>query len=431
MVARIQRLPMSPADRTHQPAKPAEPLGLWLVGARGAISTTLAVGLAALRQGLAEPVGITTASPALAGIDWPAWDAWHLGGHDVCAREVGTSAAELAQAGVVPMGLLEPVSEALQAFERAIRPGILEPSAAGESGEQGGFLQASRTLAALSPREQIAALQADWSAFEAERGLSRSVIVYVASTEALPTPQPAWQDLKAFEAALDGGERQPASMLYAYAALASGRPFVNFTPNVGANCPALHALAQREGVPHCGNDGKTGETLLKTALAPMFHARALRVLSWQGYNMLGNRDGDVLRQAGHREAKLANKDEALRSILQPEAPDAPGLHSHVAIDYVPSLGDWKTAWDFVHFEGFLGTKMSLQFTWAGCDSALAAPLVLDLARLADLAQRRGEAGSLEHTACFFKAPLSGGTHDFYRQYQALLEYLATVSEPGA
>ncbi len=396
----------------------SEPLGLWLVGARGAISTTLAVGLAALRQGLVEPTGITTANPALRGLDWPDWQAWHLGGHDVCARKVQANAAELAQAGVVPFALLGPVHAALEEFEQAIRPGPLD----GGHGPADG-LPESRALADRSPREQIEALQADWSAFEAERGLARTVIVYVASTEALPAAQEAWQSLEAFEAALDKGQPQPASMIYAYAALASGRPFVNFTPNVGAQVPALMALAHQVGVPHCGNDGKTGETLLKTALAPMFHARALRVLSWQGYNMLGNRDGDVLRQAGHREAKLANKDEALRSILQSSESQETDLHSHVAIDYVPSLGDWKTAWDYVHFEGFLGTKMSVQFTWAGCDSALAAPLIVDLARLANLAARRGEAGELAHTACFFKAPLSGGTHDFHRQYQVLLDYL--------
>ena len=160
-----------------------------------------------------------------------------------------------------------------------------------------------------------------------------------------------------------------------------------------------------------------------------FHARALKVLSWQGYNMLGNRDGEILKQEGHKAAKLTNKDEALRSILEQDVPAGErDLHSHVAIDFVPSLGDWKTAWDFVHFEGFLGTRMSLQFTWAGSDSALAAPLVLDLARLTELAMRRGEVGVLPQTACFFKAPMSGGTHDFHVQYRELLDYVGRVAK---
>jgi myo-inositol-1-phosphate synthase len=191
--------------------------------------------------------------------------------------------------------------------------------------------------------------------------------------------------------------------------------------------PALRELARERRVPHCGNDGKTGETLIKTVLAPMFTARALKVLSWQGYNMLGNRDGAVLADAAHRETKVRNKNDALRQLLG----DA-GVHTHVGIDYVPSLQDWKTAWDFIHFEGFLGARMSLQFTWTGSDSALAAPLVLDLVRLADLAAERGEGGEMPHTAAFFKAPLGGGTHDFHLQVQLLHEYARAraVPRPG-
>jgi myo-inositol-1-phosphate synthase len=228
---------------------------------------------------------------------------------------------------------------------------------------------------------------------------------------------------RAVEAALDAGTSQPASAIYAYAALKSGRPFINFTPSLGSTLPALRELADKQGVPHAGNDGKTGETLVKTVLAPMFAARALRVKTWQGYNMLGNRDGEVLRDEAHRESKLRNKDEALRSILGED----PDLHSKVGIDFVPSLGDWKTAWDFVHFEGFLGARMKLQFTWEGSDSALAAPLIIDLARLADFAAEVGESGEMAHTACFFKAPIAGGSHDFHRQHVTLLEYAARHS----
>jgi len=150
----------------------------------------------------------------------------------------------------------------------------------------------------------------------------------------------------------------------------------------------------------------------------MFVARNLRVLAWQGYNMLGNRDGAVLSDPLHREAKLRSKGDVLRAILG----DA-HVHAKVGIDYVPSLADWKTAWDFVHFEGFLGARMSLQFTWQGSDSALAAPLVIDLVRLTELAHRRGEAGEMAHTASFFKAPIAGGKHDFAAQFAALLAYV--------
>jgi myo-inositol-1-phosphate synthase len=133
--------------------------------------------------------------------------------------------------------------------------------------------------------------------------------------------------------------------------------------------------------------------------------------------MLGNRDGENLSDPLHREAKLKSKDDALRSLLGDSH-----VHTKVGIDYVPSLRDWKTAWDYIHFEGFLGARMSLQFTWQGSDSALAAPLVIDLARLADFAAERGESDEMPHTASFFKSPLGGGTHDFHAQFQRLVEY---------
>ena len=404
---------------TPNPVPAPQNTGLWLVGARGAISTTLAIGLGALRQKMAEPTGILTETPAFNQMDWVSLEGIFLGGHDVCQRSVQAAAKELEQAHVVPPGLVDSLKGWLDSVEADLRPGVMDSSE-----ETQGFDPQSVALSKRTPREQIARLQGDWEAFERNHGLGSVVVVYVASTEESREADPAWEDLADFEAYLDRGERPPASMLYAYAALFAGRPFVNFTPNRGADCGALRELALERGVPHCGQDGKTGETLLKTSLAPMMHARALKVLAWQGYNMLGNRDGESLRKPGHREAKLANKDEALRSILQQEgAAQNDQLHSHVAIDFVPSLGDWKTAWDFVHFEGFLGTRMSLQFTWVGSDSALAAPLLLDLTRLAERALRRGETGAMAYTACFFKAPLSGGSHDFHRQYHALIEYL--------
>ena len=243
-------------------------------------------------------------------------------------------------------------------FEAAIRPGILDVA---ETGFRDLDPRAA-ALGALSPLEQTEAIEADLAAFRAEHDLGTVVVVYLASTEAAPTRQAVWDSARDFEAAVTGGVPQPVSLLYAYAAIRSGSPFVNFTPSIGAGVPALMELAQSKGAPLAGNDGKTGETLIKTALAPMFGARALQVLAWQGYNMLGNRDGEVLRDPNHKAAKLETKDAALRSILG-GAQGGDRLHSQVAIDYVPSLGDWKTAWDFIHFEGFLGTKMSMPVSY--------------------------------------------------------------------
>ena len=394
-------------------------IGLWLVGARGAVSTCVAYGLHGLRAGTLAPQGLVTESEDLAGLDLPSLDDFVLGGHDVCQRDISQAAGELVRAGILDQELVASLSSEASAFEARLRPGPLDGPDVGVPDLD----PASAELGAASPRQQIEQLQADWTQFESQNEVERTVIVLVASTEAARDAQPEWEDLEAFERALDGGVAQPASIIYAYAALASGRPLVNFTPSLGSTPPALRALAEREGVPHCGSDGKTGETLVKTCLAPMFRARNLRVLAWQGYNMLGNRDGEVLRKPAHRETKIRNKDEVLHDILG----DGEPFNSKVGIDFVPSLGDWKTAMDFVHFEGFLGTRMSMQLTWSGCDSALAAPLVLDLVRLAAFAQGQGEVGVMSHTACFFKAPIAGGGHDFHLQYSKLLEYVRSKS----
>ena len=203
-------------------------------------------------------------------------------------------------------------------------------------------------------------------------------------------------------------------MLYAFAAIDAGFPYVNFTSSIGSSLASLDRLAVERGVPHMGRDAKTGETLVKTALAPMFAARNLPLLAWESHNLLGNRDGQVLDDPAHCAGKLGNKN----GVLDPR------VHSHVRIDYVPTLGDWKTAWDFIHFQGFLGARMAMQFTWQGCDSVLAAPLALDLARLALDAHRRGFAGAMTHAACFFKAPYGVGEHDFFKQFMMLREYAA-------
>jgi myo-inositol-1-phosphate synthase len=180
--------------------------------------------------------------------------------------------------------------------------------------------------------------------------------------------------------------------------------------------PALEELARKRRVPLAGQDLKTGETLLKSVLAPLFAHRNLKVLSWVGHNILGNRDGMVLSDPQNKASKVKSKDALLGELLgyRPQ--------SHVSIEYIESLDDWKTAWDHIHFEGFLGTKMTLQFTWQGCDSLLAAPLVVDIARLTLLAQRRGESGAMKHLACFFKSPVGVDQYDFNKQFEMLETY---------
>lgn len=397
------------------PIRTRGPAGLWLLGGRGAIATCVAYGLAGCIEGLLEPIGLCTEADPLRRLDLVPLEGIVLGGADVCRRSLTASAAELVRAGVLGSEVVASGTQRVAAYEARLVAGLLDEPEVG----LGDIDPRAADLGAAPPREQIARVQADLAAFASENKLARVVVTNVASTEAWSAERPEWTGLERFEEALDAGVAQPSSILYAYAALSAGHPYVNFTPSRGSAIPALRELARERGVPHAGNDGKTGETLVKTALAPMFRARALRVLAWQGYNMLGNRDGEVLRDPGHRASKLQNKDDALRRIL-----DDPDVHTHVGIDYVPSLADWKTAWDFVHFEGFLGARMSLQFTWTGSDSALAAPLVLDLFRLVEAAAEEGLAGELAHLAGFFKSPLAGGPADFHAQHAALLRYAA-------
>lgn len=388
-------------------------LGVWLVGARGAIATSLAYGLAGLQQGLVEPTGIVTERGPFHDLGLRSFDDILLAGHEISGGDLSRTAAELARNGVLPRDLVAACSTEAAALDARIRPGVLDVADVGAAELHPDVVG----LGGASQRDCVARLSDDVASFQEEHGLERVIVVYLASTEPWREEQPSWSDLAAFEAALDRGDELPASCLYAYAAFRAGAPFVNFTPNRGASIPALVELAKQCGLPHCGNDGKTGETLLKTVLAPMFVARHLRVLSWQGYNMLGNKDGASLADPIRRRSKLESKDQPLHSIL-----DDDELHTSVGIDYVPSLHDWKTAMDFVHFQGFLGAKMSLQFTWSGSDSALASPLVIDLVRLVDFAAAQGEAGEMPHTACFFKAPIGGGTHDFHAQFQRLIDY---------
>jgi myo-inositol-1-phosphate synthase len=209
--------------------------------------------------------------------------------------------------------------------------------------------------------------------------------------------------------------------LYAWAALDLGCPYVNFTPSLGASLAALEELAIQRKTVLGGKDGKTGETLLKTVLAPMFAARNWQILSWVGHNIFGNRDGLVLDNPENKASKIKTKDQVVSGIVgyKPQ--------THVSIEYIESLDDWKTAWNHIHFAGFLGTKMIMQVIWQGCDSLLAGPLVIDLARLALFAQRRGEVGVMKHLACFFKNPHGVAVHDFFKQFALLQEYVARAS----
>ena len=251
-------------------------------------------------------------------------------------------------------------------------------------------------------------------------------MVNVSSTEAPVSPLPEHEELNALTEALNvpGRDSLPPSSVCAYAAFQAGCAFVDFTPSTGARLPALAQFAERQGVPFAGSDGKTGETLLRTVLAPMFTARALRVRSWAGVNLLGGGDGATLADPDKVRSKLSSKAGVLPSLLGKEITQP--LH----IDNVPDLGDHKTSWDHVSFEGFLGVRMTMQLTWGGVDSTLAAPLILDLARLVAAAQVNGWRGALSELAFFFKDPIGTDEHSMSEQYGVLTAWASTLDHRG-
>ena len=370
--------------------------GVWLIGSRGSVATTTITGAAAVAAGIAPATGVVTETAPFAGVELPDLDEIVFGGHDIVETPLAVRAARLVDGGVIPPGVPEAVAAQIGAAEAEMRSGITYREARSD------------------PRAAVERVAGDLRAFRERHGLERVVVLNLCSTEPPAEPHPAHADPELLTSALRRGLGVlPPSSLYALAAIEEGCAFVDFTPSTGARLPALEALAEAHGVPLGGSDGKTGETLMKSAVAPMFSARALRVRSWTGANILGGGDGETLADPVRAQSKIHSKGRILDEILgyPVEAP--------VRIDCVRDMGEWKTAWDHVSFEGFLGVRMKLQFTWEGCDSALAAPLLLDLARLASLALERGEAGFVEELAFFFKDPAGTDEHRLDRQFARL------------
>ena len=390
----------------------AEAIGMWLIGAKGGVATTAMTGLAALARQTVEPIGLVTALDPFTQLDLVGFDQIVVGGHDIRSGRLEDEARRMwVESRAITPELLAGASDFFAAVETRLRPGTIVAA-----GDKICELADPAIVAVVeTPRAAIARIRADIEAFAAANRLRHVVVVNVASTEP-PAPLPIPGSYRDLAPLLDSAQTcpVPASSLYAIAAFEAGASYINFTPSTGSTPPALCELAMQQGVPHTGCDGKTGETLLKSVLAPMFAARNLDVMSWVGHNIFGNMDGRVLDDPRNKATKVRSKDHLLGSILG-YAPQ-----THVSIEYIKSLGDWKTAWDHVHFRGFLGTPMTFQFVWQGCDSILAAPLVIDLVRLVERAHRAGERGSLPWLACFFKSPLGVTEQDFSKQF-ALLE----------
>ncbi|MCX4680183.1 inositol-3-phosphate synthase [Streptomyces sp. NBC_01433] len=357
--------------------------GVWFIGARGSVATTATTGCAAIAAGLHPATGMVTETPPFADVGLPPLASLVFGGHDTIDCPLPKRAEALAAGEVLPHGLPSAVRAELTTADAEIRIGGPLPGD-------------TRT-----DEELITAFTADLTDFARRNELARTVVINVSSTEPAPGPD---------------DPRLPASSLYAAAALRAGCPYVNFTPSTGLRSPALQDAVATCELPHAGRDGKTGQTLLRSVLAPMFLQRALPVRAWSGTNLLGGGDGAALADPAAAAAKNAGKERVLADTFG-TAPEG-----EVHIDDVPAMGDWKTAWDHIAFDGFLGSRMILQTIWQGCDSALAAPLVLDLARLLARAHEAGLTGPLPELGFYFKDPDGGASAALSEQYAALVAF---------
>ncbi len=401
----------------------------------GAVSTTFIAGVLAIRRGLAKPIGSLTQmgtirlgkrtegrSPKISDVvPLASLDSLVFAGWDIFEEDCYAAART---AGVIQPALLDQIREELQAITPM--PAVFDARYVkrldGPNVKQG---KTKRDLA-----EQVVE---DIRRFRRDSHLDRLVMIWCGSTEIFMTESPAHGSLAAFERALEENDPSiPSSMVYAYAAIREGIPYANAAPNLTADIPALLELAQSTKVPVAGKDLKTGQTLIKTIVAPGLKARLLGVRGWYSTNILGNRDGEVLDDPESFKTKEESKKSVLDYILQPQL--YPELYADlchlVRINYYPPRGDDKEGWDNVDLFGWLGYPMQLKINFLCRDSILAAPIVLDLVLLLDLARRAGLSGIQEWLSFYFKSPMHARglypEHDLFIQLMKLkntLRYL--------
>jgi myo-inositol-1-phosphate synthase len=409
-------------------------LGVLLVGL-GAVSTTTIAGVFAIRKGLSSPIGSLTQmgtirlgkrtegrSPKISDVV-PLTDLHDLvfGGWDIFNEDCYSAAKT---AGVLEQSLLDKVRPELEQIRPwpAVFDQHYVKRLAGPNVKKG---KNKRDLA-----EQV---MADIQTFKKDNNLDRLVMIWCGSTEIYMTPSDVHQSLTAFERGLEENDPAiPSSMIYAYAAIREGIPYANAAPNLSADIPALMELASHTKSPLAGKDMKTGQTLIKTIIAPGLKARMIGVNGWYSTNILGNRDGEVLDDPESFKTKEETKKSALDYIFQPQLyPELYGNLTHmVRINYYPPRGDNKEGWDNIDIFGWLGYPMQLKINFLCRDSILAAPIVLDVALFLDLAKRAGMSGIQEWLSFYFKAPVHAPglypEHDLFIQLMKLkntLRYL--------
>ncbi len=390
----------------------------------GAVSSTFMAGVLAARQGLNAPIGSVTQMAHI-----------RLGTREENRNPLIREFVPLAELDDIVFGGWDPISP--NALEAARTAGVLEGSdLSAISGELEGItamdavfdkkwvtrLDGVRVKDIDSKWDQAQALIADIENFRTENGCDRLVMVWCGSTEAYQEASAVHDTVASFEAGLrDNDDNIAPSQIYCYAALQSDVPFANGAPNLTVDTPCMIELADTRGVPIAGKDFKTGQTLMKTMLAPGFKARMLGVRGWFSTNILGNRDGEVLDAPENFKTKEVSKLGVIGSILQPDTyPDLYGNIDHVVrINYYPPRGDNKEGWDNLDIFGWLGYPMQIKVDFLCRDSILAAPIVLDLALFMDLAHRAGSGGVQEWLSFYLKAPQAAteipAEHDLFIQ----------------
>ena len=402
-------------------------LGVLLPG-MGAVSTTFIAGVELVKRGLGAPIGSLTQLATvrlgkrtegrtplikdfvplanLSDLEFGGWDIYEDSAYEA-ARKAAVLDAALLEKVRGPLEQLHPMEAVFdQDYVRRIRgPNVKE---------------------ARNKMDKAMMLQDDIRQFQSRTGVTRTVMIWCGSTEVFHRPSEVHQTLKAFEAGLANNDPEIApSQIYAYAALKMGIPYANGAPNLTTDTPALMELARQNNVPICGKDYKTGQTFMKTLIAPGLKARMLGMSGWFSTNILGNRDGEVLDDPGSFKSKEETKLSVLDQILQPEL--HPQLYANVfhsvKINYYPPRGDQKEGWDNIDIFGWLGYPMQIKIDFLCRDSILAAPLVLDLVLFMDLAQRAGMRGIQEWLSFYFKAPMHAPglypEHDIFIQLMKL------------
>ena len=398
----------------------------------GAVSTTLIAGVHLIRKGLARPFGSVTQMqklrlgkrsqprfvPVKELVPLSGLSDLVFGGWDIFTDNAYEAAAK---AGVLSSEMLTAVRPELE----SVRPMPAVFERAWVKNLDGPNVKKGATKMDLAE-----ALVKDIAGFRASSGASRAVMVWCGSTEVYAQKKAVHETLASFEKGLkENSPDIPPSMIYAYAAIASGTPYANGAPNLSVDVPALWEMAKARGVPVAGKDFKTGQTLMKTIIAPGLKARMLGLQGWFSTNILGNRDGEVLDDPGSFRSKEVSKASVLDAILQPELyPELYGDYFHkVRIEYYPPRGDAKEGWDNIDIVGWLGQPMQIKIDFLCRDSILAAPVVLDLLLFLDLAGRAGLSGIQEWLSFYFKSPMARPDlrpeHDLFVQHLKLTNTL--------